>query len=576
MLSRDEIISRFPTTMLLTEMGHAAVKKGGELYYTCPLHHDTKPSLRVKESNQLWYCDVCDKGGSSIDLFAAVNGITPRRAMEQLSERIEVKPVEPIPTQVLGEIEAVYTYVDENGKNLFDVVRYAGKQFRQRRYLADGTTAFGLNGTRRVLYKLPEVLEAEKDVLLVEGEKDVENLGQLGFCATCNPHGAGKWLDSYSDYLKGKSVVIVPDNDEPGRKHAQAVASALMATAESVRILQVPAPHKDISDWIASFNGDGMAAHQTIVRAVVQDAKAVRPEHDVPLKAMGECERDYLEYTSHNSLVSYSFGGWLPKMGIIRPLVPGDLVVVIADTGVGKSAFLQNMVVEAAPLPTLFFELELPGSLMFERFISIERRIGGVEIERRYREGETGMWRGAPKLSHFLICDLPNVGPDEIEKIIQKADLRLGTKPALVVVDYMQLLSGKGGSRYERASYAAERLKQIAKATNTIVVVASQMHRPPRDETGEERSAKPSLHSAKDSGSIENSAGLVLGLHRPRGTTSELQLSVLKCTKGGAGLTVDLRFDTDSLRIDEAITNPQWEAEAAALAQAHAVEEDEP
>ena len=52
------------------------------------------------------------------------------------------------------------------------------------------------------------------------GEKDVDNLVQLGLTATTNPMGAGKWQESYSEILKGANVVILPDNDEPGRNHA--------------------------------------------------------------------------------------------------------------------------------------------------------------------------------------------------------------------------------------------------------------------------------------------------------------------------------------------------------------------
>jgi len=61
--------------------------------------------------------------------------------------------------------------------------------------------------------------------------------------------GAGKWREEYSQSLKGKIVVIVPDNDAPGRQHAAAVALSLLPVAAQVYTATVPAPHKDVSDW---------------------------------------------------------------------------------------------------------------------------------------------------------------------------------------------------------------------------------------------------------------------------------------------------------------------------------------
>ena len=64
--------------------------------------------------------------------------------------------------------------------------------------------------------------------------------------------GAGKWRDSYSEYLRGAKCVILPDNDDPGRKHAQQVARSLYGKAASVKVLELPGlPEKgDVTDWL--------------------------------------------------------------------------------------------------------------------------------------------------------------------------------------------------------------------------------------------------------------------------------------------------------------------------------------
>src|SRR5262249_34958720 len=69
--------------------------------------------------------------------------------------------------------------------------------------------------------------------------------------ATCNAGGAGKWRPEYSACLAKKHVVILPDDDEPGRKHAEAVAKSVLPLAASVRIVPLPGA-KDVSDWIGA------------------------------------------------------------------------------------------------------------------------------------------------------------------------------------------------------------------------------------------------------------------------------------------------------------------------------------
>jgi len=154
-----------------------------------------------------------------------------------------------------GEVVATYDYRDENGVLLFQVVRFKPKSFRQRRPGTNGQPwIWDLNGTRRVLYRLPELLKADPGewVFIPEGEKDVDHVVSLGLTATCNSGGAGKWMPTYSEALRGRKVCILPDNDTAGQAHAQKVAVALAGIAAKIRILNLPnlPPKGDVSDWI--------------------------------------------------------------------------------------------------------------------------------------------------------------------------------------------------------------------------------------------------------------------------------------------------------------------------------------
>jgi 5S rRNA maturation endonuclease (ribonuclease M5) len=96
-----------------------------------------------------------------------------------------------------------------------------------------------LGDTRRVLYRLPEIIQAvaaEKIVFVVEGEKAADALARVGVSATCSPGGAGKWREEYSTYLAGADVVILPDADSPGEQHCEAVAASLTGIAARVRV----------------------------------------------------------------------------------------------------------------------------------------------------------------------------------------------------------------------------------------------------------------------------------------------------------------------------------------------------
>jgi hypothetical protein len=106
-------------------------------------------------------------------------------------------------------------------------------------------------GVNLVPYALPELLAATS-VFICEGEKDCDNLAALGLVATTKVGGAGKWRDAYNTHFQGKVVAIIPDNDSPGRAHAQEVAQHLHGVAAVVRILELPGlPEKgDVSDWL--------------------------------------------------------------------------------------------------------------------------------------------------------------------------------------------------------------------------------------------------------------------------------------------------------------------------------------
>jgi putative DNA primase/helicase len=209
----------------------------------CPAHDDKNASLAIGSG---------EGGRTLIHCYA---GCSP----EAICTAAGIKMADLYPNETTStnrQIVETYDYRDEQGAVLFQVVRFFPKDFRQRRpdlSSNDGWT-WSTKGVRRVLYRLPEVIEAiqhGKPILITEGEKDVAALVEAGFCATCNPGGAGKWLADYCETLRGADVVIVPDNDEPGRQHAELVAHKLKGVAKSVKTIALPTG-KDAHDFLSS------------------------------------------------------------------------------------------------------------------------------------------------------------------------------------------------------------------------------------------------------------------------------------------------------------------------------------
>lgn len=227
---------------LLAKLDNVKQMKGGHTA-RCPAHDDqhNSLSLALKDSKILLKCHANCETKTILDSLGIV-----------WSDLFAEKPVKDSPAKIV----ATYDYTDESGTVLFQSVRYEPKDFKQRHRNAQGAWEWNLNGTRRVLYRLPDLIAANpsEPVFICEGEKDVDALRNLGLVATTNPMGAGKWRDEYAWFLQGRHVVIIPDNDEVGRAHANQVARSIQSYAASVKLLELPnlLPKGDVSDWIDS------------------------------------------------------------------------------------------------------------------------------------------------------------------------------------------------------------------------------------------------------------------------------------------------------------------------------------
>jgi putative DNA primase/helicase len=249
----DEILKyfqiRIPSAKQLTTRREQVVR--------CPFHDDKTASFSLNIEKGAWKCHAENIGGGILDFEARLMNCSRETASANVAELLGKKQTAMFNLQP----EATYEYRDALGKLLFEKLRYPGKKFVQRKPAANGRGhEYKLGDVEKPLYRLPEVLVANH-VVICEGEKDADTVRNLNLskreknwflAATTNFDGAGKWRDEYSVFLAGKVVVILPDNDETGRQHAEQVAQSVYRYTQQVRIVTLPGlPEKgDVTDWM--------------------------------------------------------------------------------------------------------------------------------------------------------------------------------------------------------------------------------------------------------------------------------------------------------------------------------------
>ena len=249
-------------------------QRGSQWRGKCPLHNGRRDSFAVNPETGMWCCySECGRGGSMVDFQIEQSGGDFKLALESI--RGIVGRGQPNGNPQRQQV-ASYVYEDEGGKPLYRVLRYFPKDFRQQRHTTGGWR-WGLDDVRRVLYKLPEVVKAER-VFVAEGEKDCDLFASWNLAATTNPGGAGKWRAEYSEFLRGKQIVIIPDADARGRGHALDVAESLLGVAGSVKVIELPSA-RDLSAW-AEAGGNAVA-----LARLVQDAEQLTKDSLKGLRA---------------------------------------------------------------------------------------------------------------------------------------------------------------------------------------------------------------------------------------------------------------------------------------------------
>lgn len=415
------------------------VKKTGPTQYMacCPVksahkHGDRAPSLSVGKGNNgsiVFYC----QGGCSQESVLQALGLSMKDLFPDGDRpRQEYRP-RPTSREDRGRIAAQYDYTDENGQLLARKTRWEtavdGKRKKTFTWGHPAGQGFrsGRNGMA-VPYRLPGLVKAET-VFLCEGEKDVDNLTAQGLAATCTPDGAGtgsKWRDTYTPYFAGKTVYILQDNDDVGKKFAQYEAEKLSPVAQEVKVLDLTAlwpqlpEHGDISD-VMEHLGATQALADLLELADKAPGWEPSPPEKSPFLSSFHTLSDFTEEEP-----SWLVEGWIPE---------GQITLLAADGGTGKTTLWCNLVAAlSSGRPCLLDSPDVKREPLKVAFFSTEDSVK-KKLKRQLRQA------GANE-GNILTADFSSGGGDTLRELKLGSDrLReviANFRPALCVFDPIQ------------------------------------------------------------------------------------------------------------------------------------------
>lgn len=262
----------------ISEDASVTRQSNGDLMICCPFHEDHTPSCSVSPSKRgAWHCFGCGEKGNLYKLVTKLGAIKKREAIQRIAsikgQTVQFRRPD-------NEALAIYSYRDKLGYLKKQVLRFpndeqGNKIFMQRQPAPGGRWKWDVKGLPPLLYHV-DLLKDSGTVCLVEGEKDADtmtNSGMFGRSGYYQPEigpidpivgitsgGANSWDFSLATQLRGKSVILMPDADEAGRRYADAAKASL--DAEHIEYREVSfggTGVKDVSEYLEKHTVESLA-----------------------------------------------------------------------------------------------------------------------------------------------------------------------------------------------------------------------------------------------------------------------------------------------------------------------------
>lgn len=372
-----------------------------------------------------------------------------------------------------------------------------------------------------------------KSVILTEGEFDALVVEQMGYHAAGVP-GAISWQDGWNNYFEhAAKVYVVFDNDSAGERGAEKVAGSLGAKARVVRMPEHADgdPKNDPTEWIVKQRHTKEEFQHLLVASKSSLILTV--------------DDGYTEWAEVKKLDGLRLGFEGIDSKIKPGILPGQLMVVLAKTGTGKTVWtlnvFQRMMHYHPSAKILFVSLEQTRGEWFERARRMYRFYNPDASDRDclpyFRD-------------RLMMVDKNRVTEEDLSQCIEQFELEMGQKPDLVAIDYLGYWARSyKGEPYERTSKAVMALKAIAKDQRIAILAPHQVSRMAK--FGEEMESDVS----RDSGVVEETADFMLGLWsedtrkglQESEKTGRVYTKILKSRHGGSGAKISMQFAPQSL-----------------------------
>lgn len=413
----------------------------------CPCHNDKKASLTVSIGDNGGIVFFCHAGCRTEDILSVIGltfaDISPEREQSNVTrEKFDFQ-----------NVVAAYEY-----KNSTCKLRDRNKNFLWQHKEPDGTWKPGRGKAPHVLYQAGT---DQQTTFICEGEKDVNNVSQLGLYAVSSENGAGtggkKWYTEYTEELTGKNCVLLPDNDDVGREFMQYVAAQIAKKAHSVKVLNLldiwqELPEKgDISDIIAHF---GEEKTKELLSDMVERASEWTP---FDIQTAPQLARNAAEYTG-NLEIQYLY----------EPYFPYDQYTdVFGKSGTGKTFFVA-LVCAATTTGRFPTETKEPGTVLY------------ISGEESFEEIADRISRAGGDLSRVNIIDRCNsVGLNFDTSFDTFAEIVKKYTPNLLVCDPWQCFCGEriDLNRQNQTRPLLQKVSLLAKETHCAIVFIAHMNK---------------------------------------------------------------------------------------------------
>lgn len=385
-----------------------------------------------------------------------------------------------------------------------------------------------------------EILTAAREIDAAGDAVDtVSLLGRVGQSPTLRRAGGVPYLLGLTDAV-------------PTSANALTYAKRVRACAGRRRLLD--AAH---ALQAAAYRSDAdpsavIEAHETALLEITQrhasaERRGLRPIREAVQAQFHEIERR-VEHDGVDETAILT--GWPDLDNLVVGLRPGSLTVVGARPAMGKTAFALNLADFASSqgVPVAIFELEMTAPELAERLICSRGKVDATRLRRgSLTESDwAGLIRAAGELAQAPIWVDDQAGLQVATLAARARSWRrqIGRDgPALVVVDYLQLLRGTGRTELEVVSEASRALKQLAKDLDVAVVAVAQLSR----ECEKREDKRPRLSDLRSSGQIEQDADAIAFLYRDEVYNPDTQDQgvaevIVAKQRGGATGTVRLKW----------------------------------